>query len=107
MGDRKMASKQADNGMNHRTRSFARQQQSDDGIFALDTLDSGKALQQSKRPALDQAAQREAGYLSSDLSLKPEALNESPQAMDRTRRNTRVSPKMRRKLTCLHPSTQQ
>merc|ERR1712166_939681 len=84
--DRKMASKQADNGMNHRTRSFARQQQSDDGIFALDTLDSGKALQQSKRPALDQAAQREAGYLSSDLSLKPEALNESPQAMDRTRR---------------------
>merc|ERR1712166_776694 len=84
--DGKMASKQADNGMNHRTRSFARQQQSDDGIFALDTLDSGKALQQSKRPALDQAAQREAGYLSSDLSLKPEALNESPQAMDRTRR---------------------
>ena len=36
--DRKMASKQADNGMNHRTASFARQQQSDNGIFALDKL---------------------------------------------------------------------
>lgn len=84
--DRTMASLQANDGMNRRTRSFALQQQSDNGVFALNPEDTNSALQQSKRPALDQAAQREAGYLSTDLKVRPEALKVSPQALDRTRR---------------------